>query len=432
MLMEQKQLTVVKRLDDALVRPRESVVMLFGDQREISRSEWLRLRRFVAQGGSLLVASEQSFDLPGICSFIAGPISSDDADAQYQSYPDCLVLDDIASEHSAAAGVNRIVVNRCGLLTPPVDESLEWTVLASLPESTTPESAGGHAVLLAGLDREPTGGVMVLSADQSLFSNGMLWHGDNAILVIRLADTLTRGTRRRLFVMSNNTVLSGYRQSQAMQPQAQRPQPPPIPPVPPIDRLPPPKTDLATLLRAANLAVDKVQESNLLNETLRDQPRNMRPVAWLRTVLLILLLTGTACILWQLIKRRSQMPPLRTARFMQSMFGAASARQIDRGEFGAATELLARNLCASLTNSQNETDWLRLSQDGHPVATLLSRRERVRFRELVRIAVSGCRVRMSRRQFEAIGRLIEQLERLTANATPKNSAGRGAIAGVIG
>ena len=407
MMLEEKGLTVVPRLNDALSHPSRSVVLLFGDQSHLTRDEWLRMRRYVAQGGSLLVASEERIRIPGVCEVSGQTVSSADERVRYQMHSDCLVLDDLAADHPLTTGLRNIVVNRCGWLTEPVDESLTWSTVATIPNSCQPSSARGKPVLLCGLDEEQSQGVMLLSADRSLFSNGMLWHGDNSLLAIRIANLLCRGNRSNLFAMSNGNALPAYRQSTAMQP----PVPPAIPPLPP-GKLPQP--DLATTLRALNRAVDKVQESNLLNEVLRDQPRNMRPLAWLRTVLLVLLLALLALLVRQFMRRRSQLPPLRQLRFMQSMFGVASANQIERSEFGSAVEVLARDVCTSLTGSAVETAWLKLNHDSHPLVSRLSRSERAGLLELVRMAVSGCREHISRRRFQAIGRLVSDLRRLSA------------------
>lgn len=405
MLLEERGLTVRRDLDHTLSTPDESVVVMFGDQSTVPRSEWLRLRRYVAQGGTLLVASEKSFTLPGVSTFTAGPATARTAD-RYQNFADCVRLTSLNSDHPLASALSEIIVNRTGWLSKPEDDSLEWEVVASLPHDCSPAAARGQAVLLAGLDPDPIRGVLILSADQSLFSDGMLWHGDNAILAIQTSDLLCRGNRRWLTVIDSKQTLPSYQSTPPVLPppqvQAQHPQLP--------QNIEPPEPELATMLKMANLAIDKVQESNILNEALKERPRNVRPIAWLRTMLLVLLILATAVLLWKLIRKRSLTFPVQHRRFMESMYGVHSAKQLQSSEFGSAVEVLARDLCREITGSQVETDWLMLLSDSNGTAmTRLPRSLRKGLTELLGIATKGCRIHISRRKFQTIGRTIQEL-----------------------
>ena len=404
MLLEQRGLVVTDSLTSSLSTPSESVVILLGDQRIVPHDGWLQLRRFVGQGGSLLVASEQNLQLPGVCSFFAGDAKSINDEDRYLKFADCLRLTSVNPDHPLTQGVDAIVVNRTGWLTPPTDESLSWQVIASLPDDCSPRAARGQPVVLAGLDPEPDRGVIILAADKSLFSNGMLWHGDNAVFAIRTTDLLCRGHRKRLTLIIDGRPQPVYSQNAVIPPPGIPPQLPP--------NIDPPEPELATMLKFANIAVDKVQSSNIFNETLRDRPRNMRPVAWLRTVLLILVLLAVLLVLWKLMQTRFLQTPSRQTQFMQSMYGVQSANQIAASEFGTAVEVLARDLCAEITGSRAETDWIRLmSTESHSSATL-SRGLRKGLKEVAGIAVKGCRVHISRRRFQAIGTMIQELRAL--------------------
>jgi hypothetical protein len=77
------------------------------------------------------------------------------------------------------------------------------------------------------MDPDPDRGVLILAADQSLFSDGMLWHGDNAILAIQTSDLLCRGKRQWLTVIENHQILPSYRSSPPEPPPAQAQTPPP-------------------------------------------------------------------------------------------------------------------------------------------------------------------------------------------------------------
>jgi len=407
MLLEERGLTASTKLSKTLSTPSASVVVMFGDLSQISRTEWLRLRRFVSQGGSLLVASEQPLQLPGVTLFSPGPAITTQAADQYESYADCIALTDLNTSHPLSNGLRHIIVNKTGWLSSSEDSSLDWQVIASLPSDCSPPAAQGQPVLLAGLDPVEGRGVMILSADQSLFSDGMLWHGDNSILAIQTCDLLCRGERKWLTVYQNGSTLPSYLQP-PVQPPAVPPLPSELPPVPPS--VEPPEPELATMLKIANKVIDEVQESNILNETLKDRPRNVRPVAWLRTMLLIAMILFTSLVLWRISQTRWNLTPNGHSRFLQSMYGVHSASQLHSSEFGAAAEVLSRDLCRELTGSDVETVWQKvLSDKKHPTVASLPRSLKKGLTELVSIATRGCRIHISRRKFQSMGRTIHEL-----------------------
>ncbi len=411
MLLEERGLSVRRDLSRTLARPTESVVLLFGDLSATSIEDWRRYRRYVTQGGTLLIASETAFTLPGVSTFTPGPVSSNIRADSYQGFPDCLTLTKLNPTHPMTTGLRQIIVNRSGWLSKPEDDSLSWEVIASLPDRCFPIAARGKPMLLAGVDPVKDRGVLILCADQSLFSDGMLWHGDNSILAIQTSDLLCRGQRKWLTVIDNGKMLASYRESpqQAQVPPMPMPPMPQIPPQLPLN-VEPPVPDLETALKIANAVVDEVQESNLVNETLRDRPRNMRPIAWLRTIALVLFILITLFVLWRLTQNSSILPPIRHLRFMQSMYGVNSAQQLKSNEFGSAVEVLARDLCREITGSPFETHWLQLLSDGKASKLPpLSRSLRKGLTELLGIATRGCRIHISRRKFEKIGQTIQQL-----------------------
>jgi len=408
MLLEELGLTASTDLAGTLATPPQSVVVMFGDLSAITRDEWLQLRRFVAQGGSLLVASEQSFTLPGVTSFSKGPASTRNVADQYQGFADCMVLSELNAGHPLSTGLREIIVNKSGWLMSSEDESLDWQVIASLPDDCLPAVARNKPVLLAGLDATDDRGVMILAADQSLFSDGMLWHGDNSILAIQTSDLLCRGNRKRLTVYENRMTLPGYRESNSPPPTPPVPNPPPSGQQPP--KVDPPEPDTSTILKIANKVIDEVQESDILNKTLKNRPRNVRPVAWLRTMLLILMVLFTLFVLWKLVQNRWHLLPNRHSRFLQSMYGVHSSRQLESSEFGGAVEVLARDLCRELTGSPVETVWQKMLADGKGAAVAsLPRSLRKNLDELLSIATRGCRIHISRRKFQALGKAILEL-----------------------
>ncbi|HAV33189.1 MAG TPA: hypothetical protein DCX79_14375, partial [Planctomycetaceae bacterium] len=92
MLLEEHGVQAEDDAEQVLRFPRQSVILVLGKLSDFPARDWLRLRRFVAQGGALLVAGEESFRLPGVTSFTAGPVESIDAREHYLQHSDVLAL----------------------------------------------------------------------------------------------------------------------------------------------------------------------------------------------------------------------------------------------------------------------------------------------------------------------------------------------------
>ncbi len=283
------------------------------------------------------------------------------------------------------------------------DSSLEWTTLAKLPKDCLPVAARNMPVLVAGT-QSISNGVFIISADQSLFSDGMLWHGDNALLSIQVVDELCQGDRHFLTVINNGTPSPSYQQAQ--QPPAMPPLPPQLPPIPP--ELPEPTFE--TLLSEANRGLNAIQKDNLLNEALADRPRNMRPVAWVRTLLLLLGIALAFYVLWKLLQRKSFTIPMSHFRFMQSMYGVTSARQVENSDFSSAVEVLAQDFCRDVTGSTDCADWVLLLSGGKgSLMSVLSRKQRNSLTSIVQLATKGCRQHFSNKQFQSFGRSLVEI-----------------------
>ena len=427
MLLEEQGLQADDDIEQVFRLPRQSVILVLGQLNQFPARDWLRLRRFVAQGGAVLVAGEESFRLPGVTSFNSGPAESVDPRELYLQHPDVLVLP--CSPTSLTSEVSSIVVNRTGWMAPAEDQSLQWTVVAALSKATIPSEAVGQPVLMVGEESQNSRtatGVMVLSADGSLFTDGMLWHGENSILAINTAALLSRGQRSRFAVLEYGGIPQpAINPPPQMSPPPRPFNPPPFNPPPP-NRLPrsrsqsqrsqappppPPPRDLDTTLQTLNALLDKVQKTNLLNETLRDRPRSMPPGAWLRTVLMMI---GTFAAIWLLLtllkNRRNPLPEWKS-RAMQSLFSVTSGRQIANSEFGPAAETLCREFCLQVTGSDYELDWLKLRSDTHkaPLVENLGRTQRTALNSIVSIATNGAPLQLSRKRFEQLGASIRQL-----------------------
>jgi hypothetical protein len=418
MLLEERGLTVVRDLSATIRSPRDGIVVLLGDVSGMSLADWRRLRIFVDRGGALLVASEKNFTLPGVTSFRSGPAFSNQPSDRYLNHPDCLGLTDLSADHPLTKGISELIVNKSGWLSTSQDESLKWTVVARLPDDCLPSAARGMPVLMVGEESGTDRGVFIISADQSLFSDGMLWHGDNSLLSIQVTDRLCEGNRRMLTIVDDGRTLSSYQQPR----QSKAPPKPPIPPAmpPQLPPLPPeiPEPTYETLLREANLGLDAIQKDNLLNQALRDRPRNVRPVAWVRTLLLLLAIFAGLYFLWKLLQKRSLTVPIKHFRFMQSMYGVTSAKQIESSDFSSAVEVLARDFCREMTQSTDPAEWMPLLSGGKgSLMTVLSRKQRKSLTTIVQLATKGCREYFTNKQFQAFGRSLVELRQIDRSRT---------------
>jgi hypothetical protein len=266
---------------------------------------------------------------------------------------------------------------------------------------------------------------MYLFADQSLFTNGMLWHGDNAILAVNLTQLLTAGGRTQLLFVTDGTLLGSYQTSPALNSD----QPPPELP----EELPEP--DMQTLLKLANSVVQNVQESNVLNEALANRPRDMRPPYFRRAVLFVLMALALAFIIWKATAAGPQAQPAMPERQMQTAHALASGRRVKAQEFGLAASLLSRELCRELTGSPNTADWQRQlsSNRDDEQSRLPSKSQQKQLATVLELALNTRTVHISRRRFQAIGRSIQQLRQWhrqqAAQQDPTNAALSGSSAG---
>jgi hypothetical protein len=417
-LLEEQGLSAPGDLEQVLRNPSQSTVLLFGSLENISRDDWLRLRRFVAQGGTALAAFEESqfVRIPGVTTWFPGPVTSNDPALQYSGFSDVLQLPADGS-HALVQSVPSIVINRSGFFTEPEDTSLQWTAVVRCPEQLQPANAAGSPVLAVGVDPSGSGGLFILAADKSLFSDGMIWHGNNSILTINTVQQLAAG--RRFYAVVESGQLSSPDNSQMPRPNSPPDMPPPqqLPdmlrnPPPPLIQPPrfppsvsPPPSDLQTILRTANALLDKLQQSDLLNRTLRDRPRSVRPGGWLRTMLLLVALIAGLWALLLLLRRKLPRLPEWKTRLMQSVYGVQTAQQIQSTEFGAAAEVLCRRFCVEVTGSPLESDWIRLRSNRPQTSAIAALPAPLKnsLEEIVSIAVQGSRISLPEDRFKQLG-----------------------------
>ncbi|MEQ9408140.1 MAG: hypothetical protein RIK87_10465 [Fuerstiella sp.] len=405
MLLEQSGVRPVSSVRDVLNDPARSVIVLLGRLDGVLPPR--SIESFCDQGGAAILATDQTYSAGRICEFRNGPAEALQTADRYQNYTDCIRITDIDGDHPLMRGVSSLVVNRAGWLSKPRWFLRDWKVAARLPRQSRPPGAAGQPVLASlplDSDRESAGRLLVAS-DPSLLTNGMLWHGDNAILAINAGRLLAEGDRDQMLFIVDGSILGSYRNSPLL-----NSDPSSMPPLP--EDLPEPETQ--TMLRAANLFIRNAEESNLLNEAIANQPRHISEPSYRRALLFTVLILALLIVIWKLAATGPTPHPAMPVREMKSALALTSGQQIRATEFGLAASMLARELCRELTGLPDPAEWQRLlsGNAASGTAVALKKSHQNQLATVLNLAVNTRTVHISRRRFETIGRTIQQLRQL--------------------
>jgi hypothetical protein len=409
MLLEDRGLQVRGELKTALGAPKQSVIVIAGSQPALSTKDWGRLIGFVLDGGTLLLALDNSFELPGIGRFSRGPVTSNNPNNQYQGFTDCLRISPKSGVESFL-GVSEIVTNRSGWFVPDNVGWLEWNVLASLPIDAQPVSSRSGVVLAVGRWGAKDAGLAVVSADAGLFSNGMLWHADNAIVAIRASELLCSvGSKTQLVFLADGAVMGSYRNRIDMSPDAEESEE--APPVP--------EPELKKALRLANAIAKEVAESNVLNEALRQRPRGVQPSRYFRAFLYLVAVLVLLAIVWALLANGALQAVFLAPRRMRSAYEMREHASSLADDFRNSAGYLARDFCWELTGSRQTADWQRylaeltsnaqMQSRSLPNGAILSRVEQHELMRIIDIACRGCHAKMTSHEFQQLGKSISIL-----------------------
>ncbi len=412
MLLEERGLKVAESLDAALASPRDSVIVLIGKQGRAKSSYAEDLSTFAEGGGAVLMALDSSVSIGGVASFTSTAITSEDSATRYQGHADCLRVSDLERSHPLMKGLSELVINRSGWLVLHLQpEWMNWEMIATVPKTCSPRRSCGQPLIAASLSGLPDAGTLIVAADPSLFTNGMLWHGDNALFAIRVSELLCRGEKRRLAFLVDGQPLPSYRASPLLQ-QAANPKPQPIPMSVPLQNVPPPKPTLESALRLANSVIQNVEESNILNEALVNQPRplNRRLYTWIVLVGLVALMAA-----WLTLKMEHTAavnPPSPIARTMKTAMALLNGNDDQGRQYGEAAQLLAREFCQELSAGAPPSSdrWHCLDNPAiQPALESMSASQRRELASLIELADGSDAPHISSRRLQQIGLVIHQL-----------------------
>ena len=404
-------------LNDAILRPKESVVVLLGDQRKLSTNAWNSLRRFISQGGNLILASDRTNQLAGIGlldvgTSNAGPVVSANPSIQYNGFNDCLIVQDVVQEHPITKGISKLVTNRSGWLARPNSKrgkTDSWLPLATFPSDVSPSNSQAQALIAISQSKTKDAGSAIVVSDASLFSNAMLWHGDNGLLTIQIADWLCDGNRKKVIFLVDGSPIGGSspaangRKSSSTQDQTSA-----NPSEQREVQLKP-----ASFLKFANTAIQKIAESNIANESLRNQPQGVPPKMYFQGVWALVALALATGIVLVLMKRSRLLVDYMAPRKMRSWHDIQSNQHHPLDQNGFAAETLARNFCRSWTGKDKHAAWQSYLQDMdlELAQSSLSKLERASLKSLFELAVYGKKALVSDDNLVQLSQSIRELLR---------------------
>ena len=422
LLLEQKGLRSITEFDEAvIVAPPQTVIVLAGDLDWMS-DQWAQIHYFIQQGGAVLVASDRTVSAPGLFELNAGPLRVNDEDAAYQQFRDCPVLTEI-ERHPVSRNVTQIVANRCGWISHASSRQLGgWELIARLSDFKATDQRGRErqylgAPIVAELNADNgSRGRLILASDHSLFVNGMLWHGSNAMLAINTVDRLCdTGNRRTLFFSINGAA---SRSGIPMIPPESLPEPPEDTPLPPLDELMGDFWDLpmGSKFAIANALLTGLEDENVFNQVLANHAVELPAPEYDRQLYLTVAVLAGVWLLRQLMRRgrRFERPVSR------NVVPAAESRVqdlVNSNDLLRPLRELAQDLFRTLTGSNDPKDW-----SVWPQTVGVSGLKR-----LEKIATNVDRRPVSRREFRRLVKKIENIRHMHESGqltNPKQAAGR--------
>jgi len=333
-------------LDRLLPNPSQSVLILTGSIPDVD-GRYI-LHRFIADGGIVLIATDQRLEIAGFFRTQPGPVR-DAAHAQF-GHDDCLNIPIQHTAHSLVYGVNSLVTNQSGWIDQfETLRNYRWSTLSSLPSSSTPKHSRRKALLAVAESATDAQGKLIVLADESILTNSMLWYGDNQILALNLVRELSIGDRTdMLFLRDGKTVSSRIDELLAAEVAQMKIPPNAIPPEALRD-LP-----AEALLGIGNAVLSDIEDSNILNELIVNRPRRMPARFYSRAILFTL--CGIALVIFLILAWRGSQTLLPWARTRQVMPASQGAAVVPLSQAAAA---LARDACRMLTGSNESEDWTR-------------------------------------------------------------------------
>lgn len=406
-VLEEQGLTPVKDFSSIRYRPDESVLVLLGRADRLQHSQ---VEQFCSNGGAILIARDSEFYLGSMCSFRPGAVTTNDETAAYQGHRDCIVVTDINTDHRLMTGIGSLVVNKSGWISRPRWKTYDVNQAAAFDGRTNPADSRNKPVVATVDAFRESGGELIVCSDQSLFTNGMLWHADNSLFAINVARLLSSsGRRRHLHIVADGMPLRTFADSPLLSPEQDMP-------LPPLQDFWKEfwKQDLETQLDIGNTVARAFADSNLPNEIIAEQPRNVIPPRYRRAVLFGFGLLTLLILFWLLLKRFARTGEAMPVREMQTAYALRTDQKISDASFGHAASMLARDFCRELTDSGDRADWLRTLRarvnEHSPIVQQVA--YQAPLNRVVDLAVNSQKIKLTTSDFTSLGEDINTLRKL--------------------
>lgn len=392
-------------LDRLLTNPKRSVLILTGKIPDVDGR--YGIHRFIAAGGTVVIATDQAVEIFGFFRTQSRTVK-DKNHAQF-GHDDCLKVQTQTTSKSLMYGVNTLITNRSGWISNfETSPRYRWTTLARLPSTTTPGRSRRMPLLAVAESVQKNGGKLIVLADESVLTNGMLWYGDNQILALNLVRELSAGGREEmLFLRDGKTVNSRINDLLAAE-AAKMDIPPDMIPPEALSDLP-----ADALLGIANAVVSDIEDSNVLNDIVVDRPRGMPDRFYRRAILFALCAFALAVFL--LFAWRGSQALLPWAQSRQAVSASHGAAVLPLSQAAAA---LSRDTCRLLTDSDQAEDWEKKLDASGPVGQQLLHASknpndtRRTLNDLVAWSTSPRSTMLSKAQFEDFGQRLYDLRQL--------------------
>jgi hypothetical protein len=404
LMLEQRGLKTTDDLVGTLQNdPSKSAIVLAGNLDGLPDWMWPQMTTFIRRGGAVLVATDREMDADGLCFMAQGPVQVTTFQSAYKGYSDCPLVTNIEGTEPLMRGVSTLVANRSGWVDRIGRQQGQWTMLAWLPHSarTRNGTGGGKPLAAAMMLSDGNPGRLLAVGDHSLFINGMLWHGDNAMFALNATGWLAAGGRKNVVVLVN-----GIPALPGAEPSAN---PSDMPNINPEDL---PDLPKESYLAFANNFAAGLEDADVFNELAINYPDEVASGQYWQAVFLAL-----ACLAgWLLFRRfpnKGQAVDAPLRRSVTSLLATRVQEQLQSENLRPAARELARDLFRDLTRSDDPRSW---SIDARDVTVdgslILKRHTRASLTRFCQLARNADRKPVTRKELRSLVGRIEQIRTL--------------------
>ena len=302
----------------------------------------INLQRYAVNGGAMIVATDRSdrglFSSFGI-RFVPGPwnvVRSRDA---FQSYRDCPVVTNLDTAHPVLHDVDRVITNRPGALLPVLDRV---NLIGRLPY--VERTAGSQPPFIATYVKQQARALFI--ADDSVFSNQMIIHGDNARFCQQAIRWAQAEDRKHVLILVDQTTVEPANPDEV---EILMPPPSRDEVLRALRNLPP-----AALVDFGNAIVTLAEDEGIFNEMITTVMRRL-PRHIVNRVLLLLPTAALVLLLAYLLIRTGMRPdPVADGQRRRTRSRAIRRRRaaVERKH---AAETIFEQFCLETAGSRSET-----------------------------------------------------------------------------